>query len=142
MREKPKIYLYDTCGIGIIILSPSGVLYVTQTGGDATTTSSEEGVYVPLWNAAVDQEDLLIKYFTGPKWNGLCGYGIDEETADYVDQVMTLNPGTEFIKVDRAKLSFSHEAWIYVKVTEPKDQVPIIRGFGICEGILTWANSE
>jgi hypothetical protein len=141
MLSKPTIHLYDSCGIGIIIQFPSGVFYSNQTGGLTTKQSIEEGVFVPLFSEAIDQEKLLIDYFTGPKWEGLCGYNIDNETADFVDHVLSLIPGSEFVKVDRSRLQDSHEAWIYVEISEASFP-PVIENFGKCKGVLIWANSD
>jgi len=132
-------------GLGLIILQPSGAFYTLETGGYAVLHSLAEGVFVPLHREADDdQEMLLTAHFTGPKWEGWCSEGIDEDTAGYVDYVLSLSPQTSFLKVDRTRFVDSHEAWIYVNVSEPTDNpiVAPISGFGKCKGIFVWGNSD
>jgi hypothetical protein len=128
-------------GLGLIILQPSGAFYTHETGGSAVYPALAEGVFVPLHQETDDdQEALLTAHFTGPKWGGWCSNGIDEETASDVDHVLSLSPQTSFLKVDRARLVDSREAWIYVDVSEPTDNpvVAPISGFGECKGIFVW----
>jgi hypothetical protein len=132
-------------GLGLIILQPSGAFYTLETGGYAVLHDLAEGVFVPLHKEIEeDQESLLIAHFTGPKWEGWCSEGIDEETAGHVDHILSLSPQTSFLKVDKTRLVDSHEAWIYVNVSEPTDNpiVAPISGFGECKGIFVWSNSD
>jgi hypothetical protein len=140
--NKPIIRLFDYTDLGLIILFPSGVLYSNQSGGYACLHPVEEGVFVPISIEIINLSDSLTMYFTGSKWRGWCAYGIDEQTADFIDQILQTTSGTNFLKVDRTKLSDSYEAWVYVDISEPNDQVPSIIGFGECKGVLTWLNSD
>ena len=157
MNTKPQINLDCLTDLGLIILKPSGVLYGNQTGGYSCTQSSAEGYFVPLNVEGINLEEQIHKYFIGEKWKGCCADGIDEETADFIDQVLIQSGFTDYIKVDRSKLNLSHEAWVYVTIIDPttrpldyvylSDQslVPffyLIYGFGNCKGILTWPNSD
>lgn len=59
------------------------------------------------------------------EYTGLCGVGISEKTADFLDACLA----HLHFKVDRSKLKESQEAWI----------------FGFYEGkpaVLTWGNSD
>ena len=140
--DKPTVYLWHSKGLGVILLYESGVYYSNQTGGYACLHPAAEGVYVPLNNAAVDQETQLFAYFTGSKWAGWCNEGIDQETADYIDSVLAKSPYTRMLKVNRDRLEDSHEAWIYVKVVRNADDAEIICELGARAGILTWENSD
>jgi Family of unknown function (DUF6210) len=145
-RIKARISLTHMSGpgLGLIILQPSGVFYTHETGGYACRHSQEQGVFVPIHRGPDDdQESLLIDYFTGPKWGGWCDEGIDEETAKYVDHVLSLGPETDCLTVDRTRLADSMEAWIYVDVHEPaEDPVARFYGFGECKGVFIWGNSD
>lgn len=132
-------------GLGLIVLQPSGVFYTHETGGYACYHDKAEGVFAPIHQDNEDnQESMLIDYFTGPKWNGWCSDSIDEETAGYVDYVLSLSPSTSYLKVDRTRLGNSREAWIHVDVVEPTEDPELspIHGFGECKGILVWSNSD
>ena len=63
--------------------------------------------------------DQLHAYFVGPKWGGECRYGIDEESAQFIDGVLAQVPGQSGISVDRTRLRDSREAWIFVNIGEP-----------------------
>ncbi len=172
MAVKPLIQLYDAIGIGLIIKYPSGVRYSNQVGGVACLQWEAEGVYVPLYNDIIPQEQMLRDHFTGHKWKGACFNGIDTETADYIDDILQANITTRFIRVDRNRLDESVEAWIHVLISAPPDKhivnydedkgigvssdgdtmhdkdhaMPVllypIFGFGESYGILTWTNSD
>ena len=140
--SKPTIQVWETQSLGLIILCPTGVLISNQTGGYACLHPEVEGIYVPLLNDAHELE----AFFTGPKWQGHCYDGIDEETADFIDAFLMRPTGGElaFIRVNRDRLKDSHEAWVYVDVTEPPatQGINLFTGFGIATGILTWPNSD
>jgi len=74
------------------------------------------------------QARLLADYFYGSKWLGWCSSGIDEETADYVDQVLRQTMVTAFLSVDRSRLADSHDSWIYVSVSDQPKEPPVTRG--------------
>ena len=130
--------------LGLIILQPSGAFYTHETGGYACFHESAEGVFVPLHEETEEsQEGLLIAHFTGPKWNGTCDNGIDEQTAEYIDHVFSLSPATDYLRVDRVRLDDCKEAWIYVRVREPSEEFyRPISGFGDCKGVFVWGNSD
>lgn len=144
MNDSPLIHLGYSWGIGLILLWPSGVFYSNQTGGYACLQPRIEGIFVPLHDELVDQEQMLYDYFTGPKWRGACINGIDEETASHIDHVLNLSFHTSFLRMDRERLNESHEAWVYVdvlNVAEHVDSRPVV-GFSTRKGILTWSNSD
>lgn len=131
----------DLCGTGtcgLIILAPTKVFYSNQVGGLSNNHPSVEGFFVPL---GYRDENLskLMEFFAGGKWCGWCESGIDEETAQFVDDFF----GTHLFHVDRAALSSSCEAWIQVVVhnESPSDLsllYPEFKG----HAVLTWRNSD
>lgn len=121
----------------LIIEHPSGVLYENQVGGVVCWQASIEGVLTPLdlpTNAV--QKIIELPY--------LDGRGISSELADAVDSALA---GT-YVKVDRARIADSFEAWIFVvaEISETSDEEPrhfgAPRGFGRSAGVLTWPNSD
>jgi hypothetical protein len=169
---KPVIRLYDSTSLGLIVHYPSGVLYTNQVGGTNCLQPQTEGVYVPLFDEVVNQEQQLYDYFVGPKWYGCCANGIDSETADAIDAILHARYITMFLSVDRSKLGESCEAWVYVTIAKQPPEPPVsfstasgigetasgkilknsdydmdfylypLYGFGPCTGILTWQNSD
>ncbi|MHA7631633.1 DUF6210 family protein [Corallococcus sp. M7] len=126
-------------------LWPTGVLYSNQTGGSTCLHPQAEGAFLPLVDELVAQENLLNQYFTGPKWRGACANGIDEETAQEIDRILGLSGSTRELglRVDRARLTESHEAWVYVEVpAQPENRFAILERIPASQGILTWANSD
>ena len=61
--------------------------------GHACLPSRQVGYLVPLAGEVPDKCHQLHEHFTGPKWGGWCSYGIDEETADFIDEVLHHVPG-------------------------------------------------
>jgi hypothetical protein len=81
--------------------------------------------------------------FYGPKWEGHCYAGIDEETADFVDGLLAASPLTRGIIVDRTRLKESMEAWVHVTITsDSQNDDRAFRGFDGGSGVLTWDNSD
>ncbi len=138
--DKPTIRVWETESLGLIIKCKSGVQVSNQTGGHGCLHPELEGIYVPLRTKV----EVLENYFTGPKWDGWCMEGIDQETADFIDDLLAKEPDAKFISVDRTRLKESHEAWVFVNIREPKVSVgwTVWSGFGTTEGILTWPNSD
>ena len=139
----PLIRLWNTGGIGLILLYPSGIWYTNQTGGYSCFHPEVEGIFVPLVNEMYNQEKELYEHFTGPKWNGWCSEKIDKETADFIDQCLKNSHTTHDLSVDREKLEMSHEAWVYVNIGQDLDEdFSLFYGFDTNQGILTWNNSD
>ena len=148
--ETPVIELYGVSELGLIVLHPSGVLYTNQTGGYACLHPLVEGVYAPLSDERHAQQQQLSDYFTGPKYQGWCTEGIDEEDASVIDAILATACDSACLRVNRDKLRVSHEAWIYVTI-HPPVHAPIgwetqpgytVYGFSGNEGVLTWENSD
>ncbi len=139
--KKPIVLLYELQGIGIIIPWPSGVVYQNQTGGYACYQHQLEGILVPLEGESADFYQKLNDFFFHGKWAGWCNDGIDEETAELIEETLRRNPGYEAIRVDRTKLEESHEAWVHVAVEDPS-AIGLLGGFESFKAILTWPNSD
>jgi hypothetical protein len=124
--------------VGLVICCPSGVVYTNQSGGFGCFHPEAGGVFCPLpvkpGNAEVY---ALMHHFKGP-WSSLT-----VEDADVVDRVLRGN-GHTYLKVDRARLSGSYEAWVYVLIADAAQfgMSETFSGFGECQGILTWPNSD
>lgn len=140
--NKPRIHVWETASLGLIILYPSGVLVSNQTGGSACLRPEAEGIYVPLRAEAIELE----QYFTGEPWNGACCNGIDHAAANRIDDYLTSvdHGALAFLSVNRQRLHESHEAWIYVNIEEtpPTSPLSLFTGFGKASGILTFPNSD
>lgn len=138
-HSKPVISLDGFQGVGLIITRPSGVLYENQAEGYACSHPRAEGVFLPLpVRPGASELWGLQQHFTG-KWGP-----IDEGSARTVDRILLRN-GHKYLKVNRARLAESYEAWIHVLIDEPEISSiagGVIEGFGKCEGILTWPNSD
>jgi len=129
--------------LGLVILRPSGVHYANQAAGLACLHPHEEGVYAPL-PAPEGTYLMTLRHFSKGKAGFVTVDGISEATADFLDGVFAEEPALSFLKVDRARLKSSHEAWVYVDVSEPEGEPELntIAGFGECKGVLTWPNSD
>ena len=148
-----RIELWEHVGLGLILEWPSGVIITNQTGGTSCLAPEIEGVFIPLRNDCTEKERVLVSpenelydYFTGHKWVGTgATNGIDSDDADFIDSTIGKTKLFPTIRVNRDKLSESHEAWIHVTVAgdEPCDP-PLFSGFGPYPrpGILTWQNSD
>ncbi|RKI44559.1 hypothetical protein D7Y27_13325 [Corallococcus sp. AB004] len=145
MSTLPLIRLYDSASVGLILLWPTGILYSNQAGGSFCLQPQAEGAFLPLVDELVAQAELLRQHFTGPKWRGACANGLDEETAQEVDRILGLSFVTRDlgVRVDRARLGESHEAWVYVEVpAQPENGSVCLERIPASQGILTWPNSD
>jgi hypothetical protein len=138
--------LWQLDAIGLILVHKTGVYYSNQVGGYANFHPGVEGAFVPLKNPEVDQQKTLEEYFTGPKWNGHCSVGIDEETARFVDGVLASSYLTKRLTVNREWMRESKEAWIFVDIRPGEEAEDPdwdeFYGFSGKIGVLTWENSD
>lgn len=138
-ESKPVLNLIHFHGVGLIFLTASGVLYQTQAEGLACSHPRVEGVFMPL----PVQPGAAELHALTHQFKGAWGH-INEESARVVDGILRCN-GHGYLTVNRARLHESYEAWIHVLVGEPeKGSIAslAISGFGSCEAILTWPNSD
>jgi hypothetical protein len=146
----PVIELYGASGLGLIVLYSSGVSYTNQTGGYACLHPVIEGVYAPLSDTQQTQQQQLLAYCTGSKYQGWCTEGIDEEDASAIDAILAQEGDSACLRVNRETFKESHEAWGDVTIHEPVDPSPnwktqpgyTLYGFVGQEGVLTWENRD
>jgi len=132
--------LYELGGLVLIVPSNTGIVYRTQSGGHSCYQTEAEGYVVPLGGERREIVVRLHEHFTGPKWGGWCSHGIDDETADIVEQVLRELAHRENILVDRDRLADSWESWIHVKID---GRLPaLIENATPRSAILTWPNSD
>lgn len=158
MRHQPKnapqpplIKLYDLAGTALIIEWPSGVRYSNQTMGTACAQPQCEGVLLPLGNelppigAHYPLEKKLFDYFTGPAYRGSGAmHGLTVADAEKIDAMLQSEHAFKHIKVDRARLRDSHEAWVRVLIYNGNETYPLFTNFGPfpIRAVLTWSNSD
>ncbi|MBI5927699.1 MAG: hypothetical protein HY862_00205 [Chloroflexi bacterium] len=143
-ENKPRILLWSLEYAGLIILYPSGVIYQNQTDGLYCWQDCEEGVFVPLFDIALPNENRetqlgllheeLAKFFSG-------GMQMSARIADSIDVLLQNYVPLRGIKIDRVRLYESKEAWVYVKcISLDKTDYS---GFGDSfNAVLTWPNSD
>ncbi|WP_298544939.1 DUF6210 family protein [uncultured Aquimarina sp.] len=149
--NKPLVAIWDTVGLGIIIEFPTGVLITNQTGGTTCLHPEIEGVYVPLANdykeatkEFLSPEIALIDYFESAKYKGSGAIkGIDLEDVAVINEILAQFSLHKMITIDLEKLQESHEAWIYIEISQDSD-LGILKGFSEdpLKGVLTWSNSD
>jgi hypothetical protein len=149
---RPTVRLWESCGLGLILASPTGVLYSNQTGGHACLQPTLEGAFVPLCDGGrvpagpPDPEARLLGYFLGDKHQGTGALrGLDLEDAEFIDETLNRASFSHSIRVDRRRLADSHEAWVWVIVRELESETGgLFEGFGDepRSGVLTWGNSD
>jgi hypothetical protein len=147
---KKAIRLYDLAEPMLIVECPSGVVYMNQVGGNVCWHPEQEGVLAPLgMDPEPDEKLARLPYPIGRE-------GISVEIADAIDELLASARHTQFIHVDRSRLSECWEAWIYVVLDTPltgdfrrEANTPAGRtyygevfGFGAARGVLTWPNSD
>lgn len=128
----------------LIVEHASGVQYQNQVNGVVNWQGEIEGVLAPLRVPLEVAEHLAALPY--PQGIG----GISSEIADSIDSLMSSTNTTNFLKVDRAQLGESCEAWIYVLIESPEHgqwkqdggYFGSVYGFGPTRGVLTWPNSD
>jgi hypothetical protein len=140
--KKPIIHL-SLNQVGVIVCLNSGVVYHHQTGGTACRQRWQEGVLLlpsdpelvreapmevyrcPI-EAALQSMDWLVR--------------MDEERTMVIDTLLKTFGATAGISVDKTRLHEAEEAWVPVHL-EPVEHA-LYEGFGNCQGILVWNNSD
>jgi hypothetical protein len=148
---KPVIKLWDAVGAGLIVELPTGVVYSNQTGGFTCLQRSAEGAFIPIRNdhsywELISPERKLLAHFEGPKHRGTgATQGLDLEDADAIDGILAEFRLAELVRVDRSRLSESHEAWVRVlMIGEESGETKLFQDLGPYPraAILTWSNSD
>ncbi|MDO5769406.1 MAG: DUF6210 family protein [Psychrobacter sp.] len=135
-----SIRLWEMYGANLIYPTTSGILLSNQVGGGACFQSQLEGFILPIEqqfspnNVWLSELELaLYQIFEN------CAQ-IDIDMANAFDQLMQSSVTTNFIRINRDKLTDSCEAWLHVHVCE--SEFATFHGFGNFEGVLTWHNSD
>jgi hypothetical protein len=128
----------------LLVEHVSGVVYRNQVGGVTCWQAELEGVLAPIDVSRANVERIMGLPYP-PR------HGITAEIADALDEALAGQPGTRYLKVDRARLHESLEAWVFV-VAATQDDTPdhllgpdyfgAIFGFGRVSAVLTWPNSD
>lgn len=143
--QKLHVRLWEARGAGIVLERPTGVVYQNQVAGHACMQEELEGVYAPLDGDVDSLEATLLKHFTGP-YHGGWSRPLREEDADFIDAALDrADPVGRQVRVDRARLGESCEAWVWVEVRVPdtENQFPVVQFEGqSLKGALTWSNSD
>ena len=144
MSHKKVGILWGLKQLVLILEGPTGVWYCNQVGGHSCSAQAAEGTLVlaDSGDYCEELEAALAKY-TYNLW------GLTEENADYIDTLLekyyTEHYSVSMMKVNRKKLKYSQEAWIYVIVTSHESTgyggLPF-SGFDCKYGVLTWENSD
>jgi len=131
--QKRVIDLSGYDNLGIILKVQSGVFYTSQVAGYACQHPEIEGAFYPLAVKPGKAEVFSLRQrFKGP-WNH-----IDEADAEFIDGVLHKD-GHKNLSVDRTKLDDSYEAWVHLAVAAGAEDMS---GFGDCEAVLVWPNSD
>jgi len=125
--------------VTLLLEHPSGVFYENQVGGVVCSRATLEGMLAPI-----DLPSDAVQHIMNLPYDA--GLGISAEIADAIDGALAASPGARYLKVDRARLAESAEAWVFVvadipesaelRLEHPYSGAP--RGFGASTGVLTW----
>ncbi len=147
--NKAVIEIWDSVGLGIIVQYNTGVYFSNQTGGSNCLHPKIEGFYLPLCNdynkdlKFLSPEIELSEYFE-KKYKGYGAIdGIDDEDINFINNILKNYKLDEFIRLDLNKRINSHEAWIYVLISN-NDKNYLINNLNESEleGVLVWSNSD
>ncbi len=140
--KKPIIHL-SLNQVGVIVCLNSGVVYHHQTGGTACRQRWQEGVLLLPSDPELVREAPVEVYLCpieaalrSMDWLGK----VDEERARAINTLLKSFGGTAGISVDRTRLHEAEEGWVPVHL-EPVECAEY-EGFGHCQGILVWNNSD
>lgn len=140
MSSSTTVLLYELGGLALIIPSKTGIVYRTQSGGHSCFQTEAEGYIVPIAGERQGIVERLHSHFAGPKWGGWCSQGIDDQTADEIEQLLDEVSRRDQITIDRDKLEDSWESWIHVKIHG--QLLSLIENSNPTSAILTWPNSD
>lgn len=137
-----EVELPDVANVCLIVGHPTGVRYEHQCGGLACRHNTLEGFLVPLEESAQMAEALSAYFYDGPKYQGHCYDGFDEDDARFVDALIAAG-GSAWARVDRQRLADCCEAWVFLKIEAGYICVPYC--YGSDPGttvVMIWENSD
>jgi hypothetical protein len=146
MRPGITVDLMGHSGTGLILAHPTGISYVNQAGGVYCLQPTCQGIFVP-WLDDVElgpgkwlsTEDAL----AGLPWE-MASSAMTPADADGVDGVLRAARAFQGIRVDRARLAESYEAWVHVEIEPPHHLGNIVSGVEPFPraGVLIWTKSD
>ena len=134
----PKVDLHELDALGLILFWNTGITYTNQVAGLECLHPELEGAYVPLFEGVGRPvRHAFTQHFCGD-W-----HPINDSDADIIDGILRRSQ-LGFIVTDRHRLADSYEAWVFVEVREhiQDSRIPLLTGFGVQRGVLTWPNSD
>jgi hypothetical protein len=146
MASGITVDLMGHVGTGLILEHPTGITYVNQAGGVYCLHPSCQGIFVSWFN---DVELGSGKLFSaeealyGVSWE-LSSSAMTPAQADEVDAVLRATPSFQGVRVDRARLTESYEAWVHVVIEPPHQLGGVVWGVEPFPrtGVLVWTNSD
>jgi len=135
------VTLHSFPELGLIVKAATGVIYSSQTGGFANLHPHVEGFFVPLRTYFGMRELRALQAFCPSGFTA--DDGMDEETAVQLEWILA-QQGFTCMRVDRAKLAESLEAWVHVRLSgDLGDKVPLREPRPeALEAVLIWPNSD
>lgn len=137
------VLLYDLTQCALILPAPSGIEYMQQCGGTSCFQRTLEGGLVPIaYNLLPQQYEQSLEAGLARLFPEGNPGGVEEAEADEIDRLLAASFTTAAIRVDRAQLHRSVEAWVYVVVDPATFKGSPFDGWDRFEAVLTWANSD
>ncbi|WP_439133408.1 DUF6210 family protein [Pseudomaricurvus sp.] len=134
-----KVCLYSLEQPGIIVLSPSGVLYWNKSG-DTDPAYQAEGILVPISNdPPQDQPELSLV----PRLQALMDNegSLNQSQAREIDDFLHEVSSSDSISVDLSKVSQSSTGWVHLSI-RPQGDYSYFEGFSeegeALQAVLTW----
>jgi hypothetical protein len=146
MSAAITVSLTGHVGTGLILEHPSGITYLNQAGGTYCLQLTCEGIFLPWFNDVELGTNLLLSRqdaLYGVGWE-MAGYGMSTAQADAVDGILRGTASFQGIRVDRARLAESCEAWVRVVIEPPHQLGGELYGIDPfpARGVLVWTNSD
>ena len=134
--SKKEIQLYTLEQLALILDVPSDICYINQTSGILCKHRAADGVLVFVDDCGKRLHDKIYEYMENRG-------ELSEKDADYLDSLFMEKYTEQFFTVDRTRLKFSDEAWLYVCIDQARaKEFNLFSGFSATHGVLTWDNSD
>ena len=137
-----EVDLQEVDGAHFLVACDSRVKYSDQCGGLACQQRELTGFLVPCAGSKQIVKQFASYFYCGPKYNGDCHSGIDEEDAKFIDDKLA-SMGHDHFSVDREMLAQSVEAWIHLRVNCDIPCIPFCYNSDPASRVvLIWQNSD
>jgi hypothetical protein len=124
-----RVTLWEAGGVGLIVSSPTGVVYTNQCGGTCCSHPELEGFYVPLSTNEPESPDPLYDMWGDYEWH--------ESDAT---QFLRDNDLFEYFKLDDTYEGNIGEAWVPVIIL--KNDNSALQDLEGMHGVITYQNSD